>query len=347
MKFSDNKTKKTETKAIPEISLVVHKMPKGYKTGRFETKQRAIDGELKNETRSGEPTGGKKIGIIIIVIGAIIVLFLAYVIFSYITNPNFSFSSLFKFSKTPTIENTINTNAVENNTNVTDNQVEEIIDSATTSSTTVATTTATSTEIEDTNNEIDNPATTTDVVINYTSVDSDGDGLNDDEEFVLGTDFSKIDSDGDSYNDLTEVLSLYNPTGSGNITNNINIIKYKNTIFSYSILYPSIWGKSALSDESSVILSIDNNSFVQILVEQNISNFSIKDWYADRFFTIINDSDIVKNNSWEGIYSSDGMSLYLTDKERKNVYTLLYNTTNGQKNYSNIFKMILKSFSLN
>jgi len=346
MKFLDNKTKKTETKVVPEISLAVHRMPKGYKTGRFETKQRIIDGGLKNEIQNVESVGGKKIGIVIIIVGAIIVLFLAYVVFSYVTNSNFSFSSLFKFSKTPAIENTINNNVVENN-NIINNQTEEIIDLATTSSTTVATTTATSTEIEDINNEIDNSATTTDVIINYTSVDSDGDGLNDDEEFALGTNFSKIDSDGDSYNDLTEILSLYNPTGSGNITNNINVIKYQNTIFSYSILYPSIWGKSALSDESSVILSIDNNSFVQILAEQNVSNFSIKDWYTDRFFTIISDSEITKNNSWEGIYSSDGLSLYLTDKERKNVYTILYNTTNGQKNYTNIFKMILKSFSLN
>ncbi|HPT08407.1 MAG TPA: hypothetical protein PLE28_01785 [bacterium] len=340
MKFLEkNKKQETKTTPKPEIDLIIHRMPKGYKTGRFESKQ-----ENKNGIKNVESNGGKKIGVVIIVVGIIIVLFLAYVIFSYITKPNFSFSNLFKFSKTPVIEKTVdntNKNIIENTEVINnENELEEIIDIATTSSTT-----ATTTEIEDINNEPEN-STTTDI-INYTSIDSDSDGLNDDEEFILGSDFSKADSDADSYNDLVEVLSLYNPTGSGNITNNINITKYKNDAFAYSVLYPNIWGKSALSDGSSLILSIDSGSFIQILVEPNTSNFSIKNWYADRFFVIVSDADIIKNSSWEGIYSSDGLALYLTDKERKNVYTILYNTTNGQKNYLNIFEMIIKSFSLN
>jgi protein-disulfide isomerase len=45
--------------------------------------------------------------------------------------------------------------------------------------------------------------------------DSDGDGLPDKLEEAIGTDSFKADTDGDGYNDKTEVLSSYNPIGSG------------------------------------------------------------------------------------------------------------------------------------
>ncbi len=95
-----------------------------------------------------------------------------------------------------------------------------------------------------------------------------------------------------------------------------------------------------------MVLSIDDNAFFQVLVEKNTNSFSIKDWYADRFFVLIPDSNVVSNNVWDGVYDSEGLALYLTDKQRKNVYTILYNTTNNQKTYINIFNMMIKSFAL-
>jgi hypothetical protein len=45
------------------------------------------------------------------------------------------------------------------------------------------------------------------------SVDTDGDGLTDQAELVIGTDPHKADSDGDGVNDATEVRSGQNPLG--------------------------------------------------------------------------------------------------------------------------------------
>lgn len=45
--------------------------------------------------------------------------------------------------------------------------------------------------------------------------DSDGDGLNDNLENTIGTDYLKSDTDGDGHDDKNEILNNYNPLGSG------------------------------------------------------------------------------------------------------------------------------------
>ncbi len=54
--------------------------------------------------------------------------------------------------------------------------------------------------------------------------DSDGDGLNDNLEKTLGTDYLKLDTDGDGYNDQDEILNNYNPLGSGKINIDKNFV---------------------------------------------------------------------------------------------------------------------------
>ena len=49
-------------------------------------------------------------------------------------------------------------------------------------------------------------------------VDSDADGLPDDQEGMYGTDFMNADSDGDGYLDGAEVQNGYDPNGAGQLT---------------------------------------------------------------------------------------------------------------------------------
>ena len=334
MKFNKDKKqeKKDEADIESEIVLDIHRMPKGYKTGRFEVEKRVVAGYDQN---SG---GTKKIGIFIIVFGIIAVIGIAYFVFSYVFKNS---EPKDKVVKTENTDNNVIDNSNIKNTS-TGNQISEVIEEINTSTTSTEDiiiseetgSTTSSTTQENTKEEF------------LAAVDSDKDGLNDDEEFVLGTKYNESDSDSDSFNDFTELMNLYNPTGSGPVSDNINITKYENKTFSYSILYPKNFGKSVLADESSLVLYIDDNAFFQILVEKNSNNFSIKDWYADRFFALIPDSNVISNNVWDGVYDSEGLALYLTDKQRKNVYTILYNTTNNQKTYINIFNMMIKSFAL-
>ncbi len=48
-------------------------------------------------------------------------------------------------------------------------------------------------------------------------IDTDGDGLNDIDEGLYGTDINIIDTDGDGYSDGDEVKNGYNPNGSGKL----------------------------------------------------------------------------------------------------------------------------------
>ena len=52
---------------------------------------------------------------------------------------------------------------------------------------------------------------------NLEGVDADEDGLSDEVEEALGTDFGKADTDGDGYSDKDEILSGFNPVGIGTI----------------------------------------------------------------------------------------------------------------------------------
>jgi Tfp pilus assembly major pilin PilA len=335
MKFNKDKKqeKKDEANIESEIVLDIHRMPKGYKTGRFEVEKRVVAGYNEN---SG---GTKKVGIFIIVFGIIVIIAIAYFVYASVFKKSESEN---KVVETKNTETNIIDNSIIKNTS-TENQISETIEENNTSST--------STEniitSEETNSTTSSTTTENTKEEFSVVVDSDKDGLSDDEEFILGTKFNESDSDGDSFSDFTEAMNLYNPTGNGPISNNVNITKYENKAFSYSILYPKNFGKSVLTDESSLVLSIDDNAFFQILVEKNSNNFSIKDWYADRFFALIPDANVISNNVWDGVYDSEGLALYLTDKQRKNVYTILYNTTNNQKTYINIFNMMIKSFTLN
>jgi hypothetical protein len=147
---------------------------------------------------------------------------------------------------------------------------------------------------------------------------------------------------------LTEALNLYNPAGNGKLINNSNVSKYQNNSFAYNILYPTIWDKNVLSDESSIIFSINSNSFVQVLVEENETGANIKNWYTSRFFTLVDSANFIENENWEGVYSEDGLAVYLTNKQKSYIYTILYTVPEGQtQSYINIFKIIVNSFLVN
>jgi len=179
-------------------------------------------------------------------------------------------------------------------------------------------------------------------------LDSDSDGLTDDEEIVLGTDINLVDSDADGYTDLVEINNGYDPLGNNllNISKNIN--KYINTDIGYDLLYPKDWEIQSLNNNQTIIFAAPDGSLIQISVQINTNQQSILGWYENSFSSVTVTYDKLKNTDfWEGIIGEDGLNFYLTDLSRKNIYVISYiPIIEDHIAYPNIFRLIIDSLKI-
>jgi hypothetical protein len=177
-------------------------------------------------------------------------------------------------------------------------------------------------------------------------LDSDSDGLSDEEELALGTNAQVADSNNNSYSDLTEVNNNYNPAGSGKLSANTNLSKYTNKTFAYEILAPKGWAVKSLNNDSTVTFTAPDDSIIQISVQDNSERQSILGWYGNSFPDITVTYDKLKTvDNWDGVMGEDSLNFYLTDKKRNNVYVISYiPAVDGRLAYTNIFKLMINSF---
>jgi hypothetical protein len=178
-------------------------------------------------------------------------------------------------------------------------------------------------------------------------IDSDSDGLDNREEDILGTNIELSDSDGDGYNDLDEIMSLYNPIGSGKLIDNLGIDEYINTSYNYSVLHPTDWKMNILGSDDSIVFKSKDDHIFQIYVQPNSSLQSIERWYKDQVESSLDSKNLINSDNWKGIFSEDGLILYLTDSNYNYIYTLLYiSKSDDDQAYKNIFKIMTDSFNL-
>lgn len=195
-----------------------------------------------------------------------------------------------------------------------------------------------------------NPAASTSTPETVSSLppllDTDEDGLWDDEEAVLGTNASSTDTNGNSYQDLVEINNNYNPSGSGRLSANENLARYKDSVSGYELLYPKAWPTKSLNDETTVIFTAPDASLVQISVQDNADKQSILGWYEISFPDTVVTYDRLKNaDGWEGVMGEDGRNFYLTDKKRQNIYVISYiPAVDDRIAYPNIFNLMINSF---
>jgi hypothetical protein len=277
------------------------------------------------------------IGILIIAGGVILIGALVYLSYIYIIKPQVSPNT------TPAENKTIIPPVV--NTPV-----------ATTSEETLVATTSTITTVTPTVDFATSSASTTFAEEGNASsslnlpplVDSDSDGLNDEEEAVLGTNLNLTDSNNNTYNDLVEINNNYNPVGTGKLSDDANLATYSNKIFGYSILYSKAWANSVLSNDAIVIFTAPDDSIIQISVQDNSDRQSLTDWFSSSFPDQILTPDKVKlTPTWEGAMGNDNLNFYLTDKNKKNIYIISYiPALTDRIVYPNIYKLMINSFLL-
>jgi len=195
-------------------------------------------------------------------------------------------------------------------------------------------------------------ATSSDLGLNATTttplVDSDSDGLNDEEEAVFGTSPNRADTDNDGYTDLSEITNGYDPTGSGKLSADQKLSQYSNTAFNYQALYPKDWAINSLDNGATIDFNAPDNSLIQISVQDNTDKQSILSWYSASFPDDTVTYDKIKSgNGWDGVMASDGFNFYLTDKKNQNIYVVSYiPAVDSRVAYPNVFQMIINSLTL-
>ncbi|MFZ4631970.1 MAG: hypothetical protein ACOYL8_02030 [Patescibacteria group bacterium] len=176
-------------------------------------------------------------------------------------------------------------------------------------------------------------------------LDTDSDGLIDDEETVLGANPNAEDSNNNNYKDAAELANNYDPAGSGKIETNKYLAKYADNANTYDFLYPKDWEFSILNNNSIIIFNSPDDSIIQVSVQENTTKQAILAWYNESFPDSALTSDRLKSTgTWDGVMSDDGLNFYLTDKKKANIYVISYiPAVMNRLAYPNIFKLMINS----
>jgi len=179
-------------------------------------------------------------------------------------------------------------------------------------------------------------------------IDSDQDGLSDDEETVLNTSATSADSDADNYSDLFELQNGYNPAGAGQLGTNPYLTKYSNASFHYETIVPKNWTSQSLNNEATVLFSAPDESLIQISVQDNADQASILNWYSQSFpDNIVTYDKLVSTDQYDGVMGEGNLNFYLTDKNRRYIIVISYiPAVNNRLAYSNIFQLIIDSLTI-
>lgn len=182
------------------------------------------------------------------------------------------------------------------------------------------------------------------------ALDTDGDGLTDDEEITYGTDANKPDTDEDGFLDGHEVFHLYNPYGKTPLklldTGAVRI--YKNERMNYEIFYPTPWTVQVVDEEKGqVMFKAATGEFVQILIEENPKNLPIVSWYLELSpgVPVGQLEAFVTKSNLDGIKSPDRLNAYFLSNGL--VYVISYNIgARVNASFYRTFEMMLNSFKI-
>ncbi len=191
------------------------------------------------------------------------------------------------------------------------------------------------------------------------SLDSDKDGLTDEEEKFYKTDPLLLDTDGDGYSDGAEVAGLYSPISKGNKIDASGIVNlYTNPIFKYSLFYPANWIAQSLDEtNTNIIFTSATGEFAEVLTLENPGRLNVLDWYKIYFSSSnseIMDQDLekIKNVTVAGqeaieIADLDGQKVIYLAYQNK-IYGLIYNYADKvELNFKSTFEMMKNSFKFN
>ncbi len=343
-KKEEEKNPETQDDIFERISreMVTHNMPAQEKIAGAVINP-SVPGKVSFESSGGQKNNFKTVGIFIIIGGLLVVSLIVFLTYKFVIAPTAS------NNKNITLENKV------------ENKTEDI---------------KTDAEVSASSSPVEIPASPSDVVgspdgngveqISASSspempeesggknasdlpplLDTDKDGLFDDEENLLGTSITSDDTDGDGYKDLAELISAYDPASkSGLLKNSSFITSYKNSVYSFNFLYPKAWSMTEPRSDLN-ILSAADDSLIQISVSRNEDGLGILTWFEQSFPDEGASYDnLISRPGLEAMKSADGMNVYITDEKRQNIIIISYIPASAERlAYKNIYNAIIQSFS--
>lgn len=182
-------------------------------------------------------------------------------------------------------------------------------------------------------------------------IDTDGDGLTDSEEAVLGTKTDSVDSDADGYTDFSEFTNFYNPAGTGKLSENPGIGAYSDANFGFTALVPKGWNLEKGTGGDSLVFRSTDNQFLQIGIQPNANKEDILTWYKAQFEgltpleTELSGKDGNGNIVWEGMKSRDGLTVYLTNQAKEYIFVLSFSPGEAKTlDYKNFLELMVRTF---
>jgi len=277
-----------------------------------------------------------KIGILIIVGGVILVIILFYFGYAYFVKPLLG---------TKEVATPITNVATETPVTTTPTSTENILPTESIATETPVISTSTSETAS--SSEVVFPEETQVVTstIAVSTVDSDADGLTDAEEKIIGTDPNKADTDGDGYLDIAELKSGYDPlVPSGKVTENSKMLSYKIDTKT-SVIYPATW-EITRSDINSTIIFDDSSdaekAFIQVTYKDNPSKIKPSVWFNQEF-SGLNPGETVSGDTWQGIYSQDGLAVYIFNKDFSKIYSFSCSPLTSDNTVVSLFHLMIKT----
>ncbi len=339
-KSSKKEDKKQEKEVNEKVhqDLVVRNMPKQHKFKSPKKSSRSkLQPQFHSQTDAKPKSNFKVIGFFIIFAGVIFIGFLLYLGYNYIIKPGADINR----EVTPVSTEAEPTDIKQAIPVEPEDTTPAVTDITTTTSPVVLDPTITEPVLEE-----EDPIE--EVISLPPLLDSDNDGLNDEEETVLGTNPLLADTDDDGYEDLSELNNGYDPNGSGLLTDNSNITNYINDTVGYEIIRPASWGLSLLNSGYTVIFTAPDESLIQVSVQDNSEIQSILSWYEKSFpDTTVTYSQLKNNDNWDGVIGPNGFNFYLTGKDRENIYVISYiSAVDDRLTYPNIFNLIIDSLQI-
>lgn len=345
----NNQAPTNEAASKVDQDLIVHNMPhKSRFGGRVATPAREEEPSQKFINNSTTPKKNvKAVGMLIIGLGVIFIGALIYLSYRFIIKPQAEINTVVPSNQEQVVATTT---AQEESPDITANAASssEVISISEPDVVEVDTEEVASSSKEIVSPEMPEEGLSPEEYVWTPILDTDGDGLTDDEELVLNTNLEQLDTDGDGYLDLAEINSGYDPSGPGILKESQSLTVYNNETVGFNVLYPTSWNRQALNNNYTVVFSAPDNSLFQVSAQDNPKVQSIVSWYEETFPGTTVSYDMLKEgDGWQGIMSEDELNFYLTDSERRNIFVVSYiPVISTRLAYFNIFQLMINSFQL-